>query len=87
MPVSISKRNLAIANKYLRGKEESHVLTANHKVLREVKGKKTKMGSIATGREPRCSKAAASNEYAQKRYQYVQALPATPVPKWMDDIF
>lgn len=68
MPVSISKRNLAIANEYLRGKEESHVLTANHKVLREVKGKKTKMGSIATGREPRCSKAASSNECAQKRY-------------------
>ena len=44
MPVSISKRSLVIANEYLRGKEESQILIANHKVLIEVKWKKTKMG-------------------------------------------
>lgn len=69
------------------GKEESHVLIADHNMLIEVKWKKTKTDSIAAGSEPRCSKAQSIKGYAQKRYQYVQALSVTPIPIWMDDIF
>lgn len=83
MPVSITKRNLVIANDYLRGKEESRILIPNLKVLRELKWKKenvrrpSNIDSIAVWIEPKCSKAKSIKEYAQKGYQYVQVLSVT----------